>query len=330
MWEVDELVNISLLFFSVFSLFCFMAPGYLLRKTKLVGDELAGVLSKITLYVAQAAMLLYGFITPFDAKVFRGICMTFLFAFVTHAVFSVLAFALYRKAPEKMCKVLQFGSIFSNAGYMGIPIISDVFGEEYIIYATVYVIWLNVFVFSIGRFIYTGDKSYISVKKLLINPAVIPIAIGLVIYVTGFGGWVKTTIAEPNFGGQLLATFYQIIASLKDLVAPISMMVVGARLADIRFGTVFRDKYLYYFLWVRLLLFPVIIWAILRVSIALGIIDNTVMCIVLILSATPSGVMTAMFAELYGGDATYAGKLVALSTICSVGSIPLVALLLGI
>ena len=324
------MVKVSLLFISVFTLFMYMIPGFLLRKTKLADDGFAKALSLFTLYVAQVAMIFHGFLVEFDFKVLKGIGLVFLLGFISHVVFYLLARLMFKKAPERTRKVLQFGIIFSNAGYMGIPVISDVFGSEYAIYATIYVVWFNVFAYSLGRLIYTDDKSYISVKKIFINPAVVPIAMGLVLFLTGAGGWFINTMNQPTFLGETLSVVYKIIETFKNMVAPASMMVIGARLADINFKGILKDKYMYPFVFIRLLLFPAVMWVIMRVLLGVGFIDETVMSIVLILNSTPAAAITTIFAELYGGDSPYAGKLVALTTILSVATMPLTALLLKI
>ncbi|MBO5231330.1 MAG: AEC family transporter [Clostridia bacterium] len=325
------MVKVSLLFISVFTLFCYMIPGYILRKTKLADDGFAKGLSIFTLYVAQVAMILHGFMVEFNLKVLKGIGLIFLFGLIAHIVFYIVAKNLFKKAPDRLRKVLRFGVIFSNAGYMGIPIISDVFGSEYVIYATVYIVWFNVFAYSLGRLIYTGDKKYISVKKIFINPAVVPIAIGLVIFLTGGGSWIQQTLNNgEGFIAEGVTLFYSIITTLKNMVAPASMMVIGAKLADINFKGIFKDKYLYPFIILRLFILPAIVWAIMRVCLAFGFIDNTSMSIVLILSSTPAAALTTIFAELYDCDAVYAGKLVAITTLLSVVTMPAVALLLQI
>lgn len=308
-----------------------MIPGFILRKTRLVGDGFAKNLSVFVLYVAQVAMLLHGFILEFDAEVFKGICWVFLLALVSHLLFYVLSRHLFKSAPEKMRRVLQFGVIFSNAGYMGIPVISDVFGEEYAIYATVYIVWFNVFAFSLGRLIYTNDKKYISVKEIIVNPAVIPILLGLVVYLSGVGGWIQNRLAVENTDmlSEVVRILYNVLTVLKNMVAPASMIVIGAKLADIRFAGIFRDKYMYPFVLIRLFLFPALIWGVMKLLMLCGVFnDAVVMAIVLILASTPAAAVTTMFAELYDGDAPYAGKLVALSTLCSLISMPTVALLL--
>lgn len=324
------MIKISLLFISVFTLFCYMIPGFILRKTKLANEGFAKALSVFTLYVAQVAMLLHGFMVEFDLSVLKGIGLVFLLGFISHSLFYILARRMFKKAPERMRRVLQFGIVFSNAGYMGIPVISDVFGPEYTIYATVYVVWFNVFAYSLGRLIYTDDKKYISVKKIFINPAVIPIGIGLIIFLSGAGGWIQSMLTQTTFAGEIVNIFYNVIVVLKNMVAPASMMVIGARLADISFKGILKDKYIYPFVFIRLFLFPAIMWAIMKILNIVGFIDGTVMSIVLILTSTPAAAITTMFAELYDGDSPYAGKLVALTTVLSIATMPIVALLLKI
>lgn len=324
------MIKVSLLFISVLTLFCYMIPSFILRKTKLANQGFAKTMSVFTLYVGQVALILHGFILEFDASVFKGVCQVFALAFVSHCLFYLVAGFLFANAPEKKRRVLRFGVIFSNAGYMGIPVISDVFGPEYTIYATVYIVWFNVFAFTLGRLIYTDDKKYISVKEAIINPAVLPIIIGLVIYLTGIGGVIQSALTRTDLVGQATNLFYNVLTVLKNMVAPASMMVIGARLADIDFKGILKDKYMYPFVLTRLILFPTLMWVVLRILYGLGLIDGTVMAVVLILCSTPAAAVTTMFAELYDGDSPYAGKLVALTTILSVATMPLVALLLKI
>lgn len=324
------MVKVSLLFISVLTLFCFMIPGFILRKTKLADNGFAKALSIITLYVAQVALIIHGFLVEFNVAVLKGICLVFIFSFLAHIIFYFAAKCMFRRAEDRLKKVLRFGVIFSNAGYMGIPVISDVFGSDYVIYATVYIVSFNIFAYSLGRLIYTNDKKYISVKKIFINPAVVPIGIGLVIFLTGGGGWFQSHLSDSGILGEGLSLIYNILTVLKNMVAPASMMVIGAKLADINFKGIFKDKYLYPFILIRLFLFPAIMWAIMRICLVFGIIDSTSMAIVLILASTPAAALTSMFAELYDCDAVYAGKLVAITTVLSVASMPIVALLLQI
>ena len=324
------MIKISTLFISVFTLFLFMLPGFILKKTKIADSAFPKSLSVLTLYIAQIALIFHSFIIEFKMEIFANICQVFVCAFLIHLLLYIIAKQFFKKAPDKTKRVLQFGLIFSNAGYMGIPVISDVFGTDHAIYATLYVVWFNVFCYSLGRLIYTNDKKYISFKKAIFNPAVTPIILALILFVSGGGSWITNVIEEPTVIGAFFGVIYKVLDILRNMVAPASMIVIGARLADIDFKGIFKDKYMYPFIVLRLLVLPAIVWCMLKLISLSGLLSDTSLAILLILSSTPAAAVTTMFAELYDGDSPYAGKLVALTTILSVITMPIVALLLYI
>ena len=106
------MVKVSLLFISVLTLFCFLIPGFILRKAKLADNGFAKALSVFTLYVAQVSMILHGFMVEFNFKVLKGLGLVFIFGLIAHIVFYILAKNLFRKAPEKL-RIPQ--AVFSRA-----------------------------------------------------------------------------------------------------------------------------------------------------------------------------------------------------------------------
>ncbi|MBP5270236.1 MAG: AEC family transporter [Clostridia bacterium] len=332
-------VSIPLLVISVATLFGYMLIGFVLKKTGIARGDFASPLSVFIIYAAQIAMFLHGYIEPFDGGVFRGMIAVFAVSFVIHGGFYLLSTALFKKAPEMIKSALIFGTVFSNAGYMGLPLISDVLGDRYLVYATVYLIWFNFFAYTLGRYVFSHDRTYISLKKTVLNPAVIPIAIGIILYVTGAGGWIASAAAKDASGalirndvaGHLCSIFVTMIDTLRRAVAPVSMIIIGVRLAEIRPAGILKDKYLYFFVAVRHLLFPLLAFCVMKPLELCGLLDKTVMAVVLILSSAPAASATAIFSELFGKgkcDPAYAGKLVAVSTLLSIATMPAVALLL--
>lgn len=304
---------------SVIILFLLIIPGFALSKCKIEGAVLAKGLSNLILYGTQPALLMYSFlVTEYDTAVFINCLKVLALSFLAHGLFFWLSSFMYKGAEHDRRVILRFASVFSNAGYMGIPLINYVFGAEATIYASVYIIGFNVFAFSLGFLLYTGDKSYVSPKKILINPATVPIGIALLFFVTGLNRYIPSDIIET-------------MGMLKDTVAPLAMIIVGLRLAEVKWKGIFKDKFLYEVLAVRLLVFPIILWAIMFVLCKVGVLDKgNLMGAVLICSATPSASATSIFAEKFNGDALYAGKVVAVSTIFSVITMPLITLLLKI
>lgn len=312
------MVNTIDIFTSVLILFLLIVPGILLRKAKLASDTLPGGLSNVILYVAQPALIVVSFIRPYDGEVMKTALGVLVFSFVMHAVFFGLSMLFFKKAEEQKKRVYRFGCIFANSGYMGIPLIIALFGSDAAIYPTFYIIGFNFFCWSLGALIYTGDRSYISPRKMFLNPATIPTYIGLVFFLLPIDKYVPSFIVEP-------------LDMLRNIVAPVSMMIVGLRLADMKLKGAFKDANLFLALAVKLVLFPVVAWGIVKLVSITGIYSNDMtMAIVLISAACPCATITSMFAEKFNGDSITASKFVSLSTVLSIITIPLVTLLLKI
>ncbi len=312
------MVNPLTLFQSVLLLFLLMIPGFLLRKFRVGGETLPRDLSNIILYVAQPAMIVVAFIRDFDKEVAFNAAGVLVFSFIAHTLFYFIARMLFRTAPHSIAKIYRFGVIFSNAGYMGIPLIKAIFDDSAAIYASVYIIAFNFFTWSLGCLIYSEDKSYVSPRKMFINPATIPIYIGVLLFLLPINQYVPDVVTNA-------------LNMFSNTVAPISMMLIGMLLADVKLKGAFTDKYLWEALAVRLLVFPALIWAVVYGVSLTGLYDSEIAtAVTLICAATPSAAATGMFATKFGCDTQTASKFVSVSTIFSVLTMPVVALLLYI
>lgn len=307
------------LFQCILSLFLMMIPGFLLRKMHIGDDKLAKGISNIVIYFSTPAMLVNGFLRDFSTEILINLLQVFVLSFLAHAVAALIGYACWRKGgkiKEDIVNVLRFATVFSNAGYMGIPLLSLVFGGEAAIYASVYLIWFYVFEWTLGCLIYTGDKKYMTLKKAIVNSSVIPILIGLVLFFFSLSRYIPLAVTNA-------------VSSLSGTVAPLSMMLIGFRLAEVDFRSALKNRYLYLESLVRLLLCPVAIWGLMVLAQLLGIqLTELSMNVVLICAATPSAVTSAMFAEMFDGNVTFASQIVSAATLFSLITIPGVAALL--
>jgi len=307
------------LFRSVLLLFVMIIPGFILRKTRLASDHVPLGFTNTILYVTQPAMIIVGFFRPRDMEILKNAAVVLVATFVIHIMFLFAVKLFYRGAEKDKQKVYRFGTVFANAGYMGIPLISMVFGNEAAIYASVYIVGFNFFCWSFGALIYSEDRSYISPKKMLINAATIPTAIGIVFFVTNAYSILPAAVADFSF---------EALTMLKDTVAPMSMMIIGMRLADLELKGAFKDKYLYLGLALRLVIFPLGAFAVLFLAKLIGVYSEIAFAVILICASTPVASATCMFAEKFGSDSVTASKFVSISTILSIGTMPVMALLL--
>lgn len=312
-------MDIMRLFRAVFILFCLMIPGFILKKLKLADNKTPLGFTNTILYITQPALLFVGFFRPYDKNIMSGAIAVFVFTFLVHAMFLLTVKLFFKNAPKETAKVYRFGSVFANAGYMGIPLITMTFGPEAAIYASVYTIGFNFFAWSFGYLIYSEDKSYISFKKMFINAATVPTILGVVVFVTNLYSYIPETAA---------GVVSDVLTMLKDTVAPMSMMVIGMRLADLKLKGAFKDVYLYVGLSLRLIIFPAMVFCVLLLCKTLGFYNEIAFAVTLICAATPAATATGMFAEKFSSDAVTASKFVSISTILSLATMPLMVMLL--
>lgn len=322
------------LIYNVGVMFLMMIPGLIMKKCRLAPEGFGKGLSNLVLYIAQPALIFLAYVRPYDSAVLVNILYVLLFSVVAHVIFAVIALRVFGKSPDGRRRMLRFATVFSNAAFMGIPLIGKVLGDGATIYASVYNITFNLFLWSFGVYLctegrdhdYDGDvdsddkklarrKLLASMKKAILHPVTLAAFVGLFFFFLPIDTYIPDIVTEG-------------LTMLKDLVIPLSMAVIGLRLADIDFRGIFKDKDMYLFLVLRHLALPALVFAVMRLISLLNIgITTDVILVVLIMACAPAASSATMFAERYDCDAPYVSKLVAVSTILSIATMPLVILL---
>ena len=323
-------------------LFLMMVPGVILKLTKLVSADFGKGISNLILYVAQPVLVFYAYLSYEGTflSIWQNILTVFLLSILAHVLFCVVAIPVFRKAPEARAKMLRLVTIFSNAAFMGIPLIEILLGAENAIYASIYNITFNLFLWTLGVHLCThragedfdgdGDvdladtaksahhhaKAAGAVKKVLLHPVTLASVLGLICLISG----VNIAFLE-KFHLEILS---ESLAMIKGLVAPLSMVVIGLRVPDIKLKGAFKDVYMYLFLILRHLALPAALLGIMKLLILVGVpISEGVALTTLILASTPSATSATMFAEKYDCDAPYTSRLVIVSTLLSILTMPL-------
>lgn len=313
------MIDVTTLFRAVLLLFCLMIPGFILKKARLVDDRAPLAFTNTILYITQPALLFVGFFRPYDREIMHGAVAVLIFTFAVHAIFLLMIPLFFRKMPKKTAKVYRFGSVFANVGYMGIPLITMILGAEAAIYASVYTVGFNFYSWSVGSYMYSEDRSYISVRKMFINAATVPTLLGILVFVTDLYSYIPSEVS---------GVIADVLNMLKDTVAPMSMMIIGMRLADLKLKGAFKDAGLYIALSLRLIVFPITVFGVLFLCKTLGFYNELAFAVTLICSATPAASLTSMFAEKFNADTVTASKLVSVSTLLSLVTMPLIVMLL--
>jgi len=277
------------------------------------------------------ALIIAGFsaVDPTKEILLRMLAV-FLLAVISHLMFYGIGRLCFRRADEAKKRVLIFSTVFTNAGYMGIPLLVALFGTthpEVAIYGSVYVTVFNLFLWSLGAFLYTENKEYISIKKMVINPATIATFAGLIIFAlaaipTVNEHFILPIVRNPN------GIVTPLLNNFKGMVAPLSMVIIGLRLTELKLGRALKDKYLYLNIAVSLFIVPTATFLVLKAISLLGIYYDELTASVLMISASaPAATATSMFAEKFDGDSVYSGLIVSITSILCVVTMPLVCTL---
>ena len=309
-----------------------MIPGFLLAKTKLFGEKADAVLSALVLYGCQPMLM----ITSFQKTAFRkeiGLNMLIVagLAIVVHLIMIAVVYLVVRgKTQDEQLiakrNCVRFGSVFSNCGYMGLPFLQALFGKgdmgnEIIIYGGIVIAIFNFFNWTVGVYMMTGNKKEISLKKVLLNPTIIAIFVGLILFFA-----VQKPIVEVAVEGSMidavLTKIMTAVGYLGEMVTPLAMIVIGVKLANQNLKNIFLDKYAYLNAFLKLIVMSLVCMLVT----AFLPIDTVVKYAIFFCLSMPSATSTTLFAVRFGGDGNSASVFVLLSTLLSIISIPLMFL----
>lgn len=307
--------------FTVLSLVLLMIPGYIISKTKMVGESAQATLSTIVLYVSQPMLMIMSFQKAnFTNELVINLLIVAGLTLVVHLI--MIGFALsVIKGKEKVHNVMRFASIFSNCAYMGLPFLQLLFknnSTEILMYGGIISSVFNLLNWSIGAYIMSGDKAEMSFKKAFLNPTVLAVFLGILLFVV-FQKPIVNLTPEDSTADMILTKLMNSIDCIGNTVTPLSMMVIGMKLTSVNLKTLFLNKQAYISCACKLILMSLI--SILVVSFLN--VDILVKYAVFFTLSMPSASATVMFAVKYDSDGQSASVFVLLSTLLSTLTIPL-------
>lgn len=285
------------------SLFLLILIGLYLRKKNIVDEPGKRCLTDVCVYVIIPCNIIKSCLMPFEGNIFLTCGRILGAGAVLQVLFMILNHFLLNRYPDTRKKVLQYGTLVSNSGFLGYPVAEGVYGSLGLFYASVFLIPLRMVMWSVGTSYFMA--SHMSrrqvMQKVLTHPCLIGVYIGILIMVT-----------QVRLPGFLTMT----IRYIGNCNAAVTMFIIGTILADVPLLTIFnRDSFLYSVL--RLLLLPALAWG---VSAVLHL-DAVTTGIAVLMTGMPAGATTAIFAARYGSDAPFATKLTVLSTLLSMFTI---------
>lgn len=312
-------------------------PGFALVKSKVLKQEQSAALSKILCTVAMFFFIMTSTINnvSFDANSLAtigvsaliGVGYTLILFFVSKPLTFMEGKCLNQGElssevidfNQKKRGMLRFCSIFSNNGFLGIPLALEVLGvhSPAIMVLIIINIITNLAMLTLGNYAISGGKSKLNVVKLLTNPVVLGFAIGVVINLSGVCDVVPEVLSFTTH--------------FSNLVTPISMTILGMKMGSVDLRKVFTCAKMYYAATIKLIATPVVVIAILFTLNALGvkIIDKYVMLGTFIAFAMPTAGLASPLADKNKGDIEGSVVYTLGTTILSVATIPLLYMLLN-
>ncbi len=297
---------VQLLLYKIFQLFLIMILGFVLVRAKLMKSEDSAVLSKLSLYLFMPAVIINAFNVEMTNDIVMGLIIAFFVAILIHIILLMLDCVL--KKIFKTTNLERASILYSNAGNLIVPIVTYVFGEEWLIYSSAYLIVQLIFLWTHGVRLFSDKK--ISLKEILLNINMLAVISGFVIMFLG--------VRLPNF-------ISEITSSLGAMLAPAGMVIAGMLAASVDFGKMLKNKRLYIVMMARLIICPVIIMFLLKgISLIVRAPNvDTVMLISYLASITPTASTIMQFSQIYGKDSYYATAINAVTTIGCIITMPL-------
>ncbi|GAA0181643.1 AEC family transporter [Clostridium sediminicola] len=288
----------------VLVLFFIMLVGYYGKKRNIINEEINKGLSQILLRITLPLLIISSFNFTYSDELIGNIIIVFFVSLIMHLMLIVLAKVLFPKVEKDKKAVLKFITVFSNSGFMGFPILLSLYGKIAVLYGSIFNINFNLFIWTYGLMLYTEKKDFKNIKKVILNPGIVSVGIGIL-----------RVLLSVQFPSAIQGT----LEIVGNMTTPISMMIIGVMFADVKLKEIISDWTLYYGSLIRLIVVPLIILLIMK---RLPI-DPIIIKVMIIIAAMPAAALGAIFAESTGRAPKYASKVVFVTTLFSIITIPL-------
>ena len=290
-------------------LFSLMAVGALCRKLRLLDEASVKGVVNVLVLVVTPCLIVDCFQRPFDPSSLRALALAFAIAFAAHLAVIAFATVAVRHRDPGTRTVLKLSAVFSNAGFMGIPLEHALFGADGVFFGIVYVVVFNLFMWSWGLCVMKGESLKTmdarSAVPLFLNPGTVGILVALPLFI---------------FSVKLPAVPAECIRLVSSLNTPLAMLVIGYYLAGASLMSVLRSPCAHFAAFVRLVAYPAaLIAALLPFK---GSIDRTMALSLVTAASAPVAAMVTMFASKYGRDVDMSVGLVSGTTLLSMFTMP--------
>ena len=291
-------------FWQILTMVILMAVGVLCYKLHIIDEETSKRLSTLTLLVINPLVIFMSYLRPFETELLSGLLAALALSAVSFAASLAVAHVVYRNKGEKDHAVEKFACVYSNCGFIGIPLVNGVVGPEGVFYLTAYITMFNLLVWTHGIAVMSSTMTAAFMKKALASPALIAVFAGFVFFIFN--------VPVPEFVQRPMSL-------LAGMNTPLAMIVAGIALSKSDLLKTLKNASVYKLCFLRLVLAPAF-----AVAAAVFLDIPTVAAVAVIIGAgCPAAANVILFANRYGKDHAYGAELFAATTVLSMGTIPL-------
>lgn len=302
-----SLANIAL--DQILIMFSIILIGFICYKVKLIDALMNKHLSNMLLMLVSPILIFNSYIRDFSPELLKGLLISLGLAVLTHIIAIIVTYGILRGKTNKDLVIERFSAIYSNCGFMGIPLINGILGSEGVFYITAYMTVFNAFIWTHGLIMMIGKQDKKTMIKTLISPTLIGILLGFIFFLG--------RIPLPN-------VIKTALVYVGDMNTPLAMLIAGVTIAQTNIKKVFFKFRIYFVATVKLLVIPILLLLIYsRFNV-----PNAVLTTAIVAAACPTAATGTLFALRYNKNALYASEVFAVTTLISMVTLPLVVALI--
>ncbi|HJD47082.1 MAG TPA: AEC family transporter [Candidatus Mediterraneibacter norfolkensis] len=298
-----------LIFEQLVKMFFIMLLAFICYKIKLVDQNGNRSVSNLLLMVVNPLLILTVYQdTDYDPDMVRGLLLAFIAAFIAHILGIIISTALIRPSSGPDCSIERFNSMYSNCGFIGIPLINSVLGGSGVFYITAYMVVFNLFSWTHGIILMEKKCSLKNLKEGILSPMFIATITAVILFFLRI---------------RIPSVVLDSMNYVADMNTPLAMMVAGFSVAQADLGKMIRNPRIYFVSFIKLILLPVLMIGVLK----LMALPSEVATTVLVGTACPAATTGTIMAIRYQQNYTYSSEIFAMTTVLSVIAIPAVVFL---
>ncbi len=286
-------------------LYIMVLVGIICDRIGLFTEKAGKACTDLLFYIITPCVIINSFLTrEFTKESGMKLLIAVGCGFLLHFVAIAINTPLFSRGDKNKNCVYKYGAIYGNVGYMTLPLTEALLGSEGVFYCSAVVMAFNVVSFTHGVFMMDKEKGF-DAKKLILNPGVISVIIGLPFFLSG--------INLPEF-------FSKPVSFIADTQTPIAMLIFGTFLSHTKLKNIFQNKKIFLVALSKLIILPAVMIGFYRL---IGL-SGTLLTAMAISSCAPSANNTVLFSAKYGKDTGLASQLVATVSFISILTMPII------